>query len=134
VKSGRDAELYLPGNALPVFDTPVGRFGILICHDRAYAEAWRTLALRGAEAVLIPSCGSHGDANTCRLCTYSGDHGLCSLFAHPNEALLVSATGTILAASNEQQPHAMTLLDLAGGLERRTSWHACRRADLYALG
>src|SRR4029078_6631705 len=39
----------------PVFDTPLGRIGVLICHDRHFPEAARALALEGAEIVLIPS-------------------------------------------------------------------------------
>ena len=37
-----------------VFDTAVGRIGVIICADRAYPEAWRVLALRGAEIVAAP--------------------------------------------------------------------------------
>jgi N-carbamoylputrescine amidase len=39
----------------PVFDTPLGRIGVLICHDRHFPEAARLLALDGAELVLVPS-------------------------------------------------------------------------------
>lgn len=39
----------------PVFQTPLGRIGVLICHDRHFPEAARALALGGAEIVLIPS-------------------------------------------------------------------------------
>ena len=39
----------------PVFDTPLGRIGVLICHDRHFPEAARLLALDGAEVVLVPS-------------------------------------------------------------------------------
>lgn len=44
------------GNAFPVFDTPVGRLGVLICYDRRFPEAWRSLVFAGAEIVLVPSC------------------------------------------------------------------------------
>ncbi|MEP0767019.1 MAG: carbon-nitrogen hydrolase family protein [Fimbriimonadia bacterium] len=43
------------GSALPVFDTPFGRFGILICYDLRFPEAGVSLALRGADAILVPT-------------------------------------------------------------------------------
>lgn len=45
----------LPGNELPVFRTDFGAVGILICHDLMVAEAVRTLVLKGAEVIFVPS-------------------------------------------------------------------------------
>jgi predicted amidohydrolase len=47
--------LYEPGRELPVFDTPLGRIGVLICYDAWFPEAARTLALKGAQVLCIPS-------------------------------------------------------------------------------
>jgi len=44
------------GDCFPVFETPQGRIGILTCYDRRFPEAWRSLALTGAELVFAPSC------------------------------------------------------------------------------
>jgi predicted amidohydrolase len=43
------------GDVLAAFDTPVGRLGMLICYDKAFPEAARTLALGGAEVLCILS-------------------------------------------------------------------------------
>ena len=43
------------GDSLAAFDTPVGRLGMLICYDKAFPEAARTLALDGAEVLCILS-------------------------------------------------------------------------------
>lgn len=40
---------------LPVWDTPLGRIGILICADGAYFETARLLALRGADVLCFPT-------------------------------------------------------------------------------
>jgi len=45
---------FAPGGALPVFDTPLGRIGILICYDRWFPEAWAKLREAGAEIVCVP--------------------------------------------------------------------------------
>lgn len=43
------------GNAFPVFDTPLGRIGIMICFDAGFPEAARCLKLHGAEIIICPS-------------------------------------------------------------------------------
>jgi N-carbamoylputrescine amidase len=47
--------LYEASRDLPVFDTPLGRIGVLICYDAWFPEAARTLALRGADLLCIPA-------------------------------------------------------------------------------
>lgn len=44
-----------PGDRLEAFDTPVGRIGMLICYDKAFPEAARTLALDGAQVLTFLS-------------------------------------------------------------------------------
>jgi predicted amidohydrolase len=45
----------VPGDTLPVFDTPLGRIGIEICYDLRFPEVTRTLALKGADMVAHPT-------------------------------------------------------------------------------
>ena len=44
-----------PGDALPVFETPLGRIGIEICYDLRFPEVTRALALKGADMVAHPT-------------------------------------------------------------------------------
>ncbi|RFA21056.1 carbon-nitrogen hydrolase family protein [Subtercola boreus] len=46
---------YAPGESFEAFDTPIGRMGMLICYDKAFPEAARSLALDGAEIVVCIS-------------------------------------------------------------------------------
>ena len=39
----------------PVFDTRIGKVGLMICFDKAYPEVARTLALKGANILLCPT-------------------------------------------------------------------------------
>lgn len=44
-----------PGDeGIPVFETPIGRIGMLICYDIWFPEAFRVLALKKADLVLCP--------------------------------------------------------------------------------
>jgi predicted amidohydrolase len=38
-----------------VYDTPLGKVGMLICYDLRFPEAARTLALRGADIIALPT-------------------------------------------------------------------------------
>ncbi|MBS1716396.1 MAG: carbon-nitrogen hydrolase family protein [Armatimonadetes bacterium] len=44
-----------PGEELEVFDTPFGKIGIIICFDLRVPEAARTLALKGADLIVLPT-------------------------------------------------------------------------------
>jgi beta-ureidopropionase len=47
---------FKPGNlGYPVFNTSVGRIGLIICYDRHFPEIGRALGLKGAELVFNPS-------------------------------------------------------------------------------
>jgi predicted amidohydrolase len=45
----------VPGDELPVYDTPLGRIGVEICYDLRFPEVTRTLALKGADLVAHPT-------------------------------------------------------------------------------
>jgi predicted amidohydrolase len=45
-----------PGGPLRVFDTALGKIGILICYDAEFPLLGRALADAGAEIILVPSC------------------------------------------------------------------------------
>lgn len=38
-----------------VFDTPLGKVGMLICWDLAFPEAFRALVAKGAEIIIMPT-------------------------------------------------------------------------------
>jgi predicted amidohydrolase len=52
----RERLWFTPGVACPpVLDTAVGRVGLLICYDLEFPELTRTVALAGAELLLVPT-------------------------------------------------------------------------------
>lgn len=51
----RDEWIVAPGQGLPVFDSALGRIGILICYDSEFPLLARSMCERGAELLLVPS-------------------------------------------------------------------------------
>jgi predicted amidohydrolase len=47
--------LFLPGKDWPVFETGIGRLGLLICRDKLFPESTRSLALNGADILVMPT-------------------------------------------------------------------------------
>jgi predicted amidohydrolase len=51
-----EKDFFTPGDlGLPVFQTDLGVIGLLVCFDWIFPEAWRALALKGAEIICHPS-------------------------------------------------------------------------------
>jgi predicted amidohydrolase len=50
---------YEAGRDLPVFETPLGNIGVLVCYDAWFPEAARTLALSGADLICLPANAPH---------------------------------------------------------------------------
>jgi predicted amidohydrolase len=47
----------------PVFDTPMGRVGMLICWDLAFPEAFREMIAQGAKIIIIPTFWTLSDCS-----------------------------------------------------------------------
>ncbi|OQO10805.1 hypothetical protein B0A48_04105 [Cryoendolithus antarcticus] len=47
----------------PVFDTPLGKVGMLICWDLAFPEAFRELIAQGAKLIIIPTFWTLSDCS-----------------------------------------------------------------------
>ena len=55
---------FRPGNlGYPVFDTAVGKVGVVICYDRHFPEGWRDLGLNGAHLAFNPNATKPGLSN-----------------------------------------------------------------------
>lgn len=53
---GDEHLFFEPGNlGLPVFHTPLGRLGMIICYDGWFPEVYRLLAVQGADIVCMPT-------------------------------------------------------------------------------
>ncbi len=50
-----ERKYFKPGNKLEVFDTPIGKIGILICYEIRFPELSRKLTKMGAEMIVVPA-------------------------------------------------------------------------------
>ncbi len=88
------------GRGYHVFETPFAPVGVLICADRQFPEAPRSVALAGARVLVINSYGMWGEgANERFVRQRAYENGIFVLFCHPGETVLVSPEGRIIAAT-----------------------------------
>jgi len=128
---------YAAGNALPVFDSDFGPFGVMICADRRWPETVRTLALQGARVILNPTYGMHGEHNMhmMRVRSYESEVYIC--FAHPQQSLITGPKGDVEALLVSNTDHYLIHeLDLSAVDQVRGGASAHlrdRRPDVYRL-
>ncbi|XOV92896.1 MAG: carbon-nitrogen hydrolase family protein [Bacteroidota bacterium] len=97
---------YVPGTQYPVFQTPFGKVGMMICYDRQLPEPARILALNGAQILFVPSYGGYTDKdgwNTVLLRTRARENEVPLIFSHPFQSLLINASGNINAMGNSNE-------------------------------
>jgi len=139
---------FKPGNlGFPVFETPFGKIGILICYDRHFPEAARALGLAGAELILIPVASPRLQAREVfmkelmamaianqvfiaainRVGEENGDPFYGS-------SLICDPRGNIVAQAGSEDDEVLVAdIDLAEVAEIRNSWlfYRDRRPDAY---
>ena len=85
-----------PGTETPVFRTPLGDVGIMICADRRDPELVSRLKANGANLLICPSGGMFGPkSNDHILQARSKENGVPILFVHPAEFLVTGPDGEI---------------------------------------
>jgi hypothetical protein len=110
-----------PGDRFPVFETPdLGGVGMLICYDMVMPESARSLALGGADVIIVPTLGgaAMGDAEISRQAfrVRAVDNFVYLVVAQRGGgAIIVSPKGKILAEGNEPGDIVTADIDPFGG-------------------
>jgi len=149
---GIEKYYFKPGNTgFQVFPTPFGvNLGILICYDRHFPEAARTLALRGADVVLVPTATfgmtrygweielrAHAVSN---IYYVGGVNRVGSDVGGSPDALFYGSSlfcdyrGQTIAQANDKEDEVIYAeIDLDGMYKLRNEWgfYRDRRPDLY---
>src|SRR4051794_20287881 len=133
---------FAPGDSFAAFDTPVGRVGMLVCYDKVFPEAARTLALDGAEVIASmsawplcrrsPARRAAGDRQTRQfdlldearaienqvVWVSSNLTGRIGTLRFPGHAKVVDPDGTVVAATGGRAATAVATVDVAGSVGR----------------
>lgn len=91
------------GSELPVFTTPLGKWGLLICFDRQLPETARILSLKGAQILLVPAWGNYGEMNDIMMRVRAYENGVWLVFVHPKRCLVIDPRGRITAQNTGDQ-------------------------------
>ncbi len=124
-------ERYNYGKQIEVFSTSFGRVGMMICADRRWPEICRSLKLRGAQIILMPTYGMKGTPNDLWMRTRSYENALWICFTHPQESLITDPRGEIAARLIGDQQYLIHTcdLDMAGD----ETMLATRHPDVYGF-
>jgi predicted amidohydrolase len=118
-----------PGIYFPVFETPdLGGVGMLICYDMVMPESARSLALGGADIILVPTLGGavtagapdavSEDINLAAFRTRAVDNLVYLVVAKRGDgSMVISPQGEILARTQEVDGIAMADIDPSSGRE-----------------
>jgi predicted amidohydrolase len=120
-----EKDFFQPGNlGLPVFDCGPARVGMLICFDWLFPEAWRVLALQGADVICHPcnlvlpglaqrAVPVHALMNRLYIVT-ANRVGTERKLAFTGASLIADPAGEVLVKAPEREPQvAMVEIDLA---------------------
>lgn len=58
-----ELHVYYAGEDFPVYNTAIGKIGMLICYDKAFPESARELALNGAEILVMSTAWPFADSD-----------------------------------------------------------------------
>lgn len=85
-----------PGRESPVFDTPLGKVGVIICADRTEPRIVRRFCAAGADFLICPSGGMFGsEKNDPIVQSRSRENHRFIVFVHPAEFLVTCPDGEI---------------------------------------
>ncbi|MBQ8971581.1 MAG: carbon-nitrogen hydrolase family protein [Clostridia bacterium] len=142
-----ERDYYAPSEeGFRVWDTKLGKIGIVVCFDRHYPESVRTEALRGAELILIPTANTTSEPEAlfqweirvqafqnsvniamCNRVGMEGDMEFCG------QSIVADYEGNevALAGNGEELCFAELHLPLAAAVRRSKPYTSLRRSELY---
>lgn len=142
-----EQDYYAPADdGFKVFDTELGKIGVVVCFDRHYPESVRTEALMGAELILIPTANTSAEPsemfewelrvqafqNSCPI-VMCNRTGLEAQMDFCGESIAVDAYGNTIVKADAQEGIILADIDIENTLKVRNSkpYTQLRRTELY---
>ena len=129
-----------------VFDTKLGKIGIVVCFDRHYPESIRTEVLRGAELIIVPTANTKSEPSdvfqweikvqafqnsvNVAMCNRVGVEGSMEF---SGESLVAGFDGETIEMAGDQEELMLAEVNLSGATLKRHQrpYTSLRRTDLY---
>lgn len=143
-----EQDYYSPSDTgFQVYDTPVGRIGIIVCFDRHISESFRLCALNGADLIIIPAANIKDEPLEkfqwevripamqnnifVAMCNRVGKEGEMN-FA--GESIVVDPNGDIIVKSDDKEQIVYADIDISKVVESRDvrPYINLRRPEVYS--
>ncbi|MEM9220228.1 MAG: carbon-nitrogen hydrolase family protein [Cyanobacteria bacterium P01_F01_bin.150] len=144
-----EQDYYTPSDSgFQVFDTSMGKIGVVICFDRHYPESIRACALKGAQLVIIPTANTKGEPlemfewelrvpamqngvfiAMCNRVGLEGDMDFCG------ESIVVDPNGDVVAKADDtdQILYAEVDFSMIDAARKARPFLELRRPDAYGV-
>lgn len=142
-----EQDYYTPSDdGFLVFNTPLGRIGVVVCFDRHYPESVRTEALMGADLILIPTANTQAEpldlfdwevrvqafqsSVSIAMCNRTGlEDGM----DFSGGSLVCDANGDVLLKAGRQEGLFYADIDMSAPsrIRQARSYTSLRRTELY---
>jgi len=152
VKGGQrfmESETLTKGDHITVFDTEFGKMGLCVCYDIRFPELIRSMALSGAQLILVPAAFNTTTGPAHWELTFRAQAVLNQVFIAGTSpardmdysyhawghSLICDPWGTVLSEMDETEGMRLTKIDLSRAAEVRAQLPLTdqRRTDLYRL-
>lgn len=138
---------YVSGDSFPVFDTKIGRIGMMVCYDAIFPESARCLRLKGAEIIcLLAQWTKSEDEYWDCVTKVRAKENWVYLIASDDinegcgKSRIIGPDGKILCITNKTQPYGSNTIILDGkklnklnNTNPTVNWIKIRQPEKYKI-